>query len=70
MIEQTGLEGSFPIGLIGSTYKAGDIYLEPLRARIALAAPSAQISQVEMPPAGRQPAARGGRVRDARSARL
>ena len=52
VIEQTALEGSFPIGLIGSTYKAGEIYLEPLRARIALAAPSAQISQVEMPPAG------------------
>jgi N-acetylglucosamine kinase-like BadF-type ATPase len=52
VIAQTGLEGSFPIGLIGSTYKAGEIYLDPLRARIAQAAPSAEISQVEMPPAG------------------
>ncbi len=52
VIEQTGLAGSFPIGLIGSTYKAGEIYLGPLRARIGQAAPSAAISQVEMPPAG------------------
>jgi N-acetylglucosamine kinase-like BadF-type ATPase len=52
VIAQTGLEGSFPIGLIGSTYKAGEIYLAPLRERIGQAAPSAQISQVEMPPAG------------------
>ena len=52
VIAQTGLEGSFPIGLIGSTYKAGEIYLAPLRDRIARAAPSAEISQVEMPPAG------------------
>jgi N-acetylglucosamine kinase-like BadF-type ATPase len=52
VIAQTGLTGAFPIGLIGSTYKAGEIYLGPLRARIAQAAPSAEISQVEMPPAG------------------
>jgi N-acetylglucosamine kinase-like BadF-type ATPase len=52
VIAQTGLSGSFPIGLIGSTYKAGEIYLGPLRARLGQAAPSATISRVEMPPAG------------------
>jgi N-acetylglucosamine kinase-like BadF-type ATPase len=52
VIAQTGLEGSFPIGLIGSTFKAGAIYLEPLNRRIKQTAPSAEISRVEMPPAG------------------
>jgi glucosamine kinase len=52
VIEQAGLEGSFPIGLIGSAYKAGEVFLAPLRERIAEAAPEAAIATVEMAPVG------------------
>jgi N-acetylglucosamine kinase-like BadF-type ATPase len=52
VIEQTGLRGRFPIGLIGSAYKAGEVFLGPLRRRIAEAAPEASISSVEMAPVG------------------
>jgi len=52
VIDQAGLEGSFPIGLIGSAYKAGEVFLAPLRARIAEAAPHAHVAPVEMAPVG------------------
>jgi N-acetylglucosamine kinase-like BadF-type ATPase len=52
VIEQAGLEGSFPVGLIGSAYKAGEVFLAPLRKRVAQAAPEAAISRVEMAPVG------------------
>jgi N-acetylglucosamine kinase-like BadF-type ATPase len=52
VIAQTGLEGDFPIGLIGSAYKAGEVYLGPLRRRIAEAAPQGRLSSVEMAPVG------------------
>ncbi len=52
VIEQAGLEGAFPIGLIGSAYKAGEVFMGPLRRRIAEAAPDAEILQVEMAPVG------------------
>jgi N-acetylglucosamine kinase-like BadF-type ATPase len=50
VIERTGLEGPFPVGLIGSTYKAGEVLLAPLRARVAEAAPQASVEIVESPP--------------------
>jgi N-acetylglucosamine kinase-like BadF-type ATPase len=52
VIEQVGLKGSFPMGLIGSAYKAGELYLAPLRRRVAEVAPGAEISAVEMSPVG------------------
>jgi glucosamine kinase len=52
VVARTGLEGVFPIGLIGSAYKAGEIYLAPLRRRVARDAPQAQMSLVEIPPVG------------------
>jgi hypothetical protein len=52
VIEQAGLEGAFPVGLIGSAYKAGEVFLAPLRRRIAQSAPDAQISPVELAPVG------------------
>ncbi len=52
VIGQSGLEGAFPIGLIGSAYKAGEVFLAPLRRRIAADAPDADISAVEMAPVG------------------
>jgi glucosamine kinase len=52
VIARTGLEGSFPIGLIGSAYKAGALCLAPLRRRVAIDAPEAVMSLVEIPPVG------------------
>jgi N-acetylglucosamine kinase-like BadF-type ATPase len=52
VIEQAGLEGAFPVGLIGSAYKAGEVFLAPLRRRIAQSAPDAEISRVQMAPVG------------------
>lgn len=52
VITQTGLEGPFPVGLIGSAYKAGEVFLAPLGRRIRESAPDAQISIVEMAPVG------------------
>jgi N-acetylglucosamine kinase-like BadF-type ATPase len=52
VIAQTGLEGVFPVGLIGSAYKAGEVFLGPLRARIHDAAPAAEVAIVEMAPVG------------------
>ncbi len=50
VIAQTGLAGSFPVGLIGSTFNAGALLLQPLTAALAQAAPSAQVSVVEAAP--------------------
>lgn len=52
VIEQAGLEGSFPVGLIGSAYKAGEVFVGPLSRRIRHAAPDAEIATVEMAPVG------------------
>jgi N-acetylglucosamine kinase-like BadF-type ATPase len=52
VIAQTGLDGVFPVGLIGSAYKAGEVFLSPLRARVREAAPEADIAIVEMAPVG------------------
>lgn len=52
VIEQTGLRGRFPVGLIGSAYRAGEVFVGPLRERIARSAPEAEIAPVEMAPVG------------------
>jgi glucosamine kinase len=52
VIEQTGLTGRFPVGLIGSAYRAGEIFLGPLRSRIAESSPEAEMTRVEMAPVG------------------
>jgi N-acetylglucosamine kinase-like BadF-type ATPase len=52
VIGRTGLEGSFPVGLIGSAFKAGGLFVEPLRQAILELAPQAQVSIVEMAPVG------------------
>ena len=52
VITQAGLEGSFPVGLIGSTYKAGEVLVGPLSRRVRDCAPGAQIATVEMAPVG------------------
>lgn len=52
VIAQTGLEGEFPVGLIGSAFKAGRLFVEPLSDTIAQIAPQARVAVVEMAPVG------------------
>jgi glucosamine kinase len=53
VIRQTGLAaGSFPVGLIGSAFKAGRVFIDPLARAIHEHAPGASIETVEMAPAG------------------
>lgn len=50
VIGETGLTGEFPVGLIGSAFKAGAVFIEPLTAGIAELAPQAQVEVVEIAP--------------------
>jgi glucosamine kinase len=52
VIRRTGLTGAFPVGLIGSAFKAGDVFVEPLVLAVHELAPGAQVSVVEMAPVG------------------
>lgn len=52
VVEQTGLTGEFPVGLIGSAFKAGALFVEPLTAAVHLVAPRAQVAVLEMAPVG------------------
>ena len=52
MIHRTGLQGAFPVGLIGSAFKAGAVFVEPLTRAVHELAPEARISVVEMAPVG------------------
>jgi N-acetylglucosamine kinase-like BadF-type ATPase len=52
VIRQTGLTGDFPVGLIGSAFKAGAVFVEPLTAAVRAHAPDARVSVVEMAPVG------------------
>jgi N-acetylglucosamine kinase-like BadF-type ATPase len=52
VIRQTGLNGEFPVGLIGSAFKAGAVFVEPLTRAIHACAPQARVSAVEMAPVG------------------
>jgi N-acetylglucosamine kinase-like BadF-type ATPase len=56
VIRKTGLDeassGEFPVGLIGSAFKAGAVFVEPLCAVIGAAAPLARVAVVEMAPVG------------------
>jgi glucosamine kinase len=52
VIEQTGLTGEFPVGLIGSAFKAGALFVEPLAATVHRIAPQARVAVVEMAPVG------------------
>jgi glucosamine kinase len=60
VIRRTGLAhgsggetaGEFPVGLIGSAYKAGAVYVGPLTRVIHECAPNARVSTVEMAPVG------------------
>ena len=52
MIRHTGLRGSFPVGLIGSAYKAGAVFVAPLTRAVHELASEARVSVVDMPPVG------------------
>jgi N-acetylglucosamine kinase-like BadF-type ATPase len=52
VLEQTGLEGAFPVGLIGGAWEAGAVYVEPLAAVIHERAPEARVERVELAPVG------------------
>ena len=52
VIAQTGLADSFPVGLIGSAFKAGALFVEPLAATVHRFAPGASVAVVEMAPVG------------------
>ncbi len=52
VIEQTGLRGEFPVGLIGSAFKAGAVFVDPLTAVVRETAARARVSVVEMAPVG------------------
>jgi glucosamine kinase len=52
VIERTGLRGSFPVGLIGSAFKAGAVFVEPLTRAVHERAPEASVRKVEMAPVG------------------
>ncbi len=52
VIHETGLRGAFPVGLIGSAWKAGAVFVDPLTRAIHAIAPEAQVTVVEMNPVG------------------
>lgn len=52
VVHQTGLLGDFPVGLIGSAFKAGPMFVEPLTRVIHACAPDARVNTVEMAPVG------------------
>jgi N-acetylglucosamine kinase-like BadF-type ATPase len=52
VIEQTGLHGEFPVGLIGSAFKAGEVFVGPLAAVVGEVVPQARVSVVGMAPVG------------------
>jgi glucosamine kinase len=50
VVRQTGLQGVFPVGLIGGSFRAGAVFVEPLVAAVHEFAPQADVFVVEMPP--------------------
>jgi glucosamine kinase len=52
VVANTGLTGVFPVGLIGSAFRAGEVFVAPLSDAIRGFAPEARIFTVEMAPVG------------------
>jgi hypothetical protein len=52
VIERTGLSGEFPVGLIGSAFKVGAVFVDPLCELLAATAPHLRVAVVEMAPVG------------------
>jgi glucosamine kinase len=52
VMRNTDLAGRFQIGLVGSAFKAGSVFVDPLENHIRGFAPEAEVSMVEMAPVG------------------
>ncbi len=52
VIANTGLTDAFPVGLIGSAFRAGEFFVSPLTGAIHAVAPEADVFTVEMAPVG------------------
>ena len=52
VIAHTGLSGAFPVGLIGSAFKAGEVFINPLCEAVRAVAPQAQIEIADLAPVG------------------
>ncbi len=52
VMRKTDLAGRFQIGLVGSAFRAGPVFVDPLIERIRGFAPEAEVSMVEMAPVG------------------
>lgn len=52
VIRRTGLTGAFPLGLVGSSWKAGELLLDPFERSVRTVAPEAVLAVPDMPPAG------------------
>jgi glucosamine kinase len=52
VVSQTGLTGAFPVGLIGSAFRAGEVFVGPLTEIVHTIAPEADVFRVEMAPVG------------------
>jgi glucosamine kinase len=52
VIRHTRLTDAFPVGLIGSAFRAGPVFVEPLTAFIHTVAPEADVFPVHMAPVG------------------
>ena len=52
VVANTGLTGDFPVGLIGSAFRAGEVFVSPLTDVIREFAPAARLFPVEMAPVG------------------
>jgi glucosamine kinase len=50
VVRQTGLTGGFPIGLIGSAFKAGAVFMDPLARVVRELAPDARLEIVQEAP--------------------
>ena len=50
VIEMTGLSGRFPVGLIGSVFRAGELYVDPLERLVHQRSPQARVHVVHLPP--------------------
>jgi glucosamine kinase len=52
VISHAGLAGAFPVGLIGSAFRAGEVFVDPLADAVHALAPEAAVFVVEMAPVG------------------
>jgi N-acetylglucosamine kinase-like BadF-type ATPase len=52
VITQTDLRGNFPVGLIGSSFNAGDVFVGPLSDAVQQHSPEARIERVQRAPVG------------------